>query len=156
MVVPWYARRVNLCERCGLCCDGTLFESVEIEGTALSALARHRLPIVTTTQGVKLPLPCVKLAGTRCSIYDERPARCRDYRCELLRGLDAGRVSEAAAEAVVAEARRLRDAVRAALPPGRSWWSAEAELRRRGGQPKSTTGERLVALARLLRTRFWQ
>lgn len=57
----------NLCFDCGMCCNGTLFDKVKVD------------------DGDDLILPCVNLTNdNKCSIYENRPQRCRSYKCKML------------------------------------------------------------------------
>ena len=68
----------ELCLSCGLCCDGSLFQLVKLEpGEAQSGLR-----LVPAHDAFAQPCGC--LTGTRCDIYDDRPAACRRFRCRLL------------------------------------------------------------------------
>jgi len=144
----------GLCDDCGLCCDGTLFESVAIRANELDGVVERRLPIVRTSQGAKMPLPCSALDGVRCAIYGQHPARCQSYRCELVADVDAGRVSLAYARRVIDRVRELRSVVDAQLPEGMRWWTAEARLRR--SQGAGGDHQALRELGRLVRHRLWQ
>lgn len=101
-----------LCLRCGLCCDGTLFTQVP-----LAAGEVVRLPVLVREDGrAALRQPCAALEGRCCTIYEERPASCRRFRCMLQTALAETEVSLAEALAVVDEAHALLAAV--APPPG--------------------------------------
>ncbi|MBX3472647.1 MAG: YkgJ family cysteine cluster protein [Planctomycetes bacterium] len=91
----------ELCQRCGLCCDGSLFARAPLLPDEVAPLAARGLP--ATAAG--LPQPCAALEGTRCSIYAARPASCRRYTCLLQAALAEGEVDLDEALAVVAEAR---------------------------------------------------
>lgn len=142
-----------LCEDCGLCCDGTLFESVEVEAADERALGRRRLTIVATAQGSKLPLPCACLAGALCTIYEERPGRCRSFECELLTDVNRGVMTVARARAIIDDVRARRHRVAEDLPKGTAWWTALARLRR--GGVASPLRDELTAIERLVELRFW-
>lgn len=101
-----------LCQRCALCCDGALFDSVPLAGAEPGALRGRGLAVLDGG----LAQPCAALRDLRCAIYDDRPDACRRYRCMLLVALDAGEVSLPEAEDVVAEARARLAALAADLP----------------------------------------
>lgn len=103
----------ELCRRCGLCCDGTLFARVPVEEAAAARL-RGRLPVI----GDALAQPCAALVGRACTVYDERPARCREFRCLLYAALADGEVDLAEAGAIVDEAHARVAAVAASLSEG--------------------------------------
>lgn len=97
----------ELCTRCGLCCDGTLFGDVELTGRVESArLEVLGLDIDTDDADAELmALPCVALTGTRCSVYQQRPRCCRTFACRLLLDAQRGAVTVAAALDHIARAR---------------------------------------------------
>jgi len=84
------------CLTCGLCCNGVLFRDVELQmsddrerlvslGLPLKELSR-RQPERTKGLKSKIPQPCAALcAGNLCRIYEERPSRCREFECALLK-----------------------------------------------------------------------
>jgi Fe-S-cluster containining protein len=73
-------------------------------------------------------LPCPRLSGTRCSVYDRRPSPCRRYRCQLLRHLDAGEIEIEDAVGKVRIARNLVEKAAEALPRGMTLPEARAEV----------------------------
>src|SRR6187549_1361267 len=95
----------GLCLDCGMCCDGTLFECVEIEPNEQPAFVS--LPLIRVGGKVAVPLPCPKHCGGRCSVYEQRPSRCKKFTCKLYDGVVAGSLPLASAELRIAEARRL-------------------------------------------------
>lgn len=112
----------QLCLACGLCCDGTLFADVELQpGDSAERLRElgQKLRRGKDAEGNpvhKFAQPCPALgADCRCAFYAERPARCRDFDCALLRAVQAGTLPVATALRRIREARKQRDAVRRAL-----------------------------------------
>jgi Fe-S-cluster containining protein len=98
----------TLCRRCGLCCDGNLFSHVGLAGNELEPLRRRGLPIVARDDGSPvIRQRCPALHDRTCTIYDERPASCRRYRCLLYAALADHELSlaEALAEVDAALAR---------------------------------------------------
>ena len=57
--------------------------------------------------------PCSAHQSNRCSIYDLRPAICREYRCALLRACDAGQTTEEDARLLINDTIGLRNRVQA-------------------------------------------
>lgn len=107
----------RLCLSCGLCCNGTLFTHIAPRAGEVEALAGTRLHLVTRRDGrVVIGLPCPALEGRRCTMYDERPAGCREFSCATARALAEGEVDEATAHARVEEALRRLAQVEARLP----------------------------------------
>ena len=100
----------RLCSSCGMCCDGVLFHTVELqtgdEPRRLSALGLK----IRRQKGVEYFLqPCSahrEVAGKcSCLIYEDRPARCRAFDCRQLRGVLAGEVTEEVALEKIRSAR---------------------------------------------------
>ncbi|MBW2456513.1 MAG: YkgJ family cysteine cluster protein [Deltaproteobacteria bacterium] len=114
----------GLCTDCGICCDGTLFSSVTLNGTDLATTRGHRLPVVKTADGHKLELPCAALRGVLCGIYEERPECCADYACELLVRVADGRLSMENARDIIEVTRATRARVKAAVG-ATPWWLAQ-------------------------------
>jgi Fe-S-cluster containining protein len=97
----------QLCTKCALCCDGSLFADVELaddaEADRLEALG---LDAESDDADIRLmPLPCAALKGTRCGIYAHRPGTCRSFECRLLKDAQAGDVSVESALERIREAR---------------------------------------------------
>jgi len=104
----------NICLDCALCCDGTLFTSVPVAATDdREPLAAMRLMKVEDRTTFRLPCPAV--ANGCCSIYDRRPAICREVSCLLRLRYDAGLVSFDEARSHIAEGKELRDRIRPEL-----------------------------------------
>lgn len=101
----------QLCLACGMCCDGTLFDGVQLEpGDDAKRLRELGLP-VTFGRGRKpvgrFPQPCAALgADCVCRIYAERPRQCRTFECKLFREVRAGVIEAEAAMKVVGRTRR--------------------------------------------------
>lgn len=96
----------SLCRECGLCCDGSLFERVflgeEDDAKRLSEL----LPLRADGDRMFFLQPCAAWRGSCCAIYADRPGVCRRFRCELLKGVESGKVEPAAAIGTVAATKR--------------------------------------------------
>lgn len=106
----------NLCLECGLCCDGSLFQFVAVPPWEAPRLQQLGLPLQPRRDRLTMPLPCGRLEGRCCSIYEARPSGCRAFVCALGKRLEAGALSEAEALEVVRQAQARVEAVRAALP----------------------------------------
>ena len=63
----------------------------------------------------RLAQPCGCFDGRLCNIYAERPARCRQFACGVLKRVQAGEVSEAAGLKHIHEAQRKVARVRQLL-----------------------------------------
>jgi uncharacterized protein len=99
----------ELCQRCGLCCDGTLFPRIDLSPSDARRLTAHGFELIRRPRGGwAIPLACQALEASRCTAYDLRPGSCRAYQCALLGALAGGKVSFEQALGVVGEAKRLR------------------------------------------------
>lgn len=110
----------QLCLACGMCCDGTLFDGVQLEpgddaqklktlGLRVS-ISRGKTPIA------RFPQPCTALCANRtCRLYADRPSQCRVFECGVLKEAKAGRITFTAATQSVKKARRQADKIRRLL-----------------------------------------
>ncbi|MDP2136456.1 MAG: YkgJ family cysteine cluster protein [Candidatus Didemnitutus sp.] len=107
----------QLCLACGLCCDGTLFDGVQLEpdedAGQLKALglpvafSRARKPVARFAQ------PCAALCEDRtCQLYQHRPRQCRTFECTVFKETRAGRIEFAAALRLVEKTRRQAERAR--------------------------------------------
>lgn len=110
----------KLCLACGLCCDGTLFDNVQLgandDAPALKALG---LPVSVSRSHPPVTLfrqPCVALCADRtCRVYASRPGQCRAFECGVFKDAQAGRVDSTEALRLVKQARRRADKIRGLL-----------------------------------------
>ncbi|MES2310399.1 MAG: YkgJ family cysteine cluster protein [Verrucomicrobiota bacterium] len=85
----------DLCRECGLCCNGVLFHLVRLQSSdLLSELAGLGLKIKRKKGQDQFSQPCPAYQGCQCSIYHQRPTRCRLFECKQLKGVIAGEISE--------------------------------------------------------------
>lgn len=100
----------RLCGACGMCCDGVLFHSVELQPgenpRRLSALGLK----LRRKKGVEFFLqPCSahreENGSCSCTIYAERPTRCRLFNCRQILSVESGNASEAGAMEKIRNAR---------------------------------------------------
>jgi Fe-S-cluster containining protein len=64
----------------------------------------------------KFAQPCTALGpDCRCAFYADRPTRCREFDCAVLRSVQSGELTPEAALRRIRHARKQRDAVRSAL-----------------------------------------
>jgi Fe-S-cluster containining protein len=107
----------QLCPHCGLCCDGTLFADVELR--AFDDAKRLEKLGMTLFQKSKAKMafaqPCTCFDGKFCTIYADRPKRCRLFECGLLKRVDAGEMTAEAALKKIAEAKQRSERVRELL-----------------------------------------
>jgi uncharacterized protein len=107
----------TLCLACGLCCNGVLFKDVELQaGDDPAHLKALGQPVETPRGKARFAQPCAALCpDNRCRIYDERPARCRQFECALFQAVAAGKVELPAALRVIRSAHRSAAKVRELL-----------------------------------------
>lgn len=97
-----------LCLSCGLCCDGSLFWAVEIDGA--DAVPEGAAP------GGRLAQPCSFHAGGACGIYATRPGQCRAFVCDVLGAVLDGSRDRAWAHTRIEAMRHLLAGLDDALP----------------------------------------
>ncbi len=144
----------TLCLDCGLCCDGTLFRHVVISEAERTELVTLGIGVGVKRREPVMWLPCGKLDGKCCTIYEQRPGGCRRFVCALGQRLVAKEVTLDDARAQVARMHARLDALRTAfdVPPG------ERPLRWARAQIDSTTArvteEQLAAFKRVEDLRY--
>jgi len=95
----------DVCQTCGLCCDGSLFTIVPL---ATDEDVPSILPIITRADGSRaFRQKCPALAGTCCTVYEARPQACQRHECLLFRAVTDKEVDLGEAAAVVARAKAL-------------------------------------------------
>jgi hypothetical protein len=117
---------MSLCLSCGLCCDGTMFREVPVTKAEAKALGRRALFNRART---RMTQPCRALKDRCCQVYEDRPAKCREFNCLVLQGLLRGDLTEAEAResiddvlsrrARVAELQEMEDEPAAAVERAR-------------------------------------
>ena len=107
----------QLCPNCGLCCDSTLFADVELRaGDDARRLRELGLTIQQETpKKLAFAQPCACFDGRLCKIYGDRPKRCRQFECGLLKRLEAGEMTAGAALKKISEAKQRTEKVRELL-----------------------------------------
>lgn len=105
----------TLCLSCGLCCDGTLFRQVRITPEERARLVELRIGTGRKSGADVMLLPCGKLEGKCCSIYEARPGGCRRFVCDLGRRLESNELSFDEAMLHVRDMQDRLEALRGAL-----------------------------------------
>jgi uncharacterized protein len=106
----------NICLDCGLCCDGTMFSKVDVgEADSVESLAASGVHVLSVDGKSAFRQPCSAFGAGCCSIYENRPAICRGYRCALRTRYDAGETSFGEARSRIVSAIDLRDRIRPEL-----------------------------------------
>jgi len=110
----------RLCLACGLCCNGVLFRDVELQdGDDLEALQKLGLTIRPSRSASRTPRfaqPCAALCSdNQCRIYAERPKRCRDFDCGVLKGVIQGELEVDEALRLIRRALRHANRIKSLL-----------------------------------------
>jgi uncharacterized protein len=102
----------SLCQSCGMCCDGSLFERVVLQPGEVEAARRNRLRVLGSGKGFEQRCDALgepgPLGERRCTIYGERPLSCRNFTCRLYA---RHRVGGGPIEPGLAAVRRVRELV---------------------------------------------
>jgi len=102
----------RLCTACGMCCNGVMFHTVRMQpGDAPKELVGLGLKLKRKKGQKFLLQPCPAFKNSQCSIYLQRPERCRLFECRQLKRVEAGEIAETAALNAIHEARRRVDHV---------------------------------------------
>ena len=105
-----------LCPECGLCCDGSLFADVEVgRGTTPKRLRELGLTPLAKGRSSCLPQPCPALEGRLCTVYADRPRRCRQFECAVLDSVIQGTRTPEEATRLIVSMRHDAGALRALL-----------------------------------------
>ena len=105
----------QLCPQCAMCCNGVLFKDVELQDDDDVAKLKALGLRFARTRKLKFPQPCAALDCRVCRIYKDRPARCREFECALLKSVIAGETEPPAALRAIREAQKRADRVRRLL-----------------------------------------
>lgn len=95
----------DICTECGYCCDGTMFSQVKLTNDIENGLDANgnsvyhenlKDHIFTSFDKIKkesclvFKQPCPMLKDKKCIIYEDRPATCQSFECNLLKNYNAG------------------------------------------------------------------
>lgn len=139
--------------RCGMCCDGSLFDHVPVEPEERAALEALDFDLYSEAGEVRFRQPCAFLSGKLCTVYADRPTSCRAYRCWTLKQFEKGEIDRAEALDRVAKAKQLIERVKPHFLPGESKTGARHRwARAASGQDQASPAFRLhmTALSRFL------
>jgi len=104
----------SLCLTCGLCCDGTLFSSVQLKSDdETNSLKAVGTKIYSDNSANMLKLPCAAHKNGTCTVYANRPQICRTYKCELLKTFEREEISREAALRIINKVVSLKNEVNA-------------------------------------------
>jgi hypothetical protein len=141
----------NICQHCGLCCDGTLFITAGLEESELDWAQAHSITTFEEKGKYHLRQPCRCFGAEGCSTYGDRAAICRTFKCHLLRRLEAGEVSEEFAQASISQAKALRDVTAHELPGSTSLFERLEAFATSLGSSDAPADESLLAFRRAKR-----
>lgn len=106
----------SICVGCGLCCDGTMYSTVDMVGEDRADVLTQAGITLSTRENTQLfRQPCAAFSSGCCSVYANRPRVCQRYRCYLLRRHEVGEVAYDDASALIARTIDLRNRVRVEL-----------------------------------------
>lgn len=106
----------NLCQACGLCCDGTLFESVGFKAQdILPPLQLAGIGLQQTENEQYFLQPCAAHKNKSCTVYEHRPQVCQTYTCKLLRQFQKQEITWKEASLIVVETVQQRDELKSAM-----------------------------------------
>lgn len=99
----------EMCVKCGMCCDGTLFNRAKIKDVEDEHLAqRLGLDVFSHTDGKSyFRQPCPLFTGC-CSVYQTKPHVCNTFYCEPLKKAQKGEMSFEKAEKLINITLQLR------------------------------------------------
>ncbi len=81
------SEEMNVCLKCGFCCDGTLLGFVQLDAEEL-AVYRNKMPIEEWGHHGFFFSPCENLTPAGCKIYTQRPKQCGLFECQLLKNIE--------------------------------------------------------------------
>jgi Fe-S-cluster containining protein len=88
-----------------MCCDGTIFHYVRLQPRdSAKALTALGIKLKRKRKHDHILQPCPAHRGCQCSIYTDRPERCRLFECKQLQKVAAGEITEAEAAVKIREA----------------------------------------------------
>jgi hypothetical protein len=96
-----------LCNNCGLCCDGHVFATVDVEKSSVSPLKNAGFELNEDSNGgTYFSQPCIAHEGNRCVVYNIRPENCKQFQCILLKNYLAGYIEFDDALSIVQNCRK--------------------------------------------------
>ena len=103
----------EICVKCGMCCDGTLFNRATIKNTEDERLAKSfGLTTFSDADGkLNFQLPCHLFKGC-CTVYDQaRPNICGSFFCEPLKKAQKDEITFEKAEKLIDATVKLRNEI---------------------------------------------
>ena len=109
-----------------MCCNGALHNAAALLPEEVPLALGLGMKVTQSDQEAHFALPCHLLKDRCCSVYADRPSPCRDYKCRLLRSLEAGERGLNECLDKVSRARSLLSDLEAILPRGMTLPEARA------------------------------
>ena len=79
----------DLRQKCGMCCDGTLFPNFNIEKEEQHLFSQNNIDSFG-----RVPQSCEHFDScVGCKIYNNRPNTCSQYKCPVLKSFEKGSLS---------------------------------------------------------------
>ena len=102
----------EICVKCGLCCDGTLFDNAVLQiGEDGNLPEKIQQQYGRNGDYEYFKLPCAYFQGT-CTIYDQKRAFvCSAFRCQLLADFSKDSISQANAIRKIENTLKFRDEI---------------------------------------------
>ena len=102
----------SICIKCGICCDGTLFNKAILhKGEKENVPKKFEKLVESNSKGDYFKLPCIYF-DKKCTIYTEKkPCVCSEFRCKLLKDFSKEKISFLDAQNTVEKAIELRNEV---------------------------------------------
>lgn len=112
----------SICTQCGICCTGALFDRAKILDGERDRLTHIGFPYAVDEREdggsqAYFGFPCQMLSGTCCTIYEDRPTKCAEFRCELLKSYESGAIAREEALNIIVTAKSLLARLAATMPP---------------------------------------
>ena len=147
-----------LCLTCGLCCNGTLYERVEVKPQHVPLVSKLRLRLEPFNDSFQFPQPCSLYQKDCCSVYPHHPPSCKAYKCALLHKYESGEVTFDESIAIVQETKEFTrgdswETIRQDMAQG---WNVEQGVLESGAARTTNVAAvlRAVTVDRLLEKHF--
>jgi uncharacterized protein len=106
----------NLCKKCGICCDGTLFGHVVIPPSDVLKTKKLGIPFSKNSDGDFIfQQGCPRFVNLSCEVYSERPHACIEYACKLQKEVKNGTIKYEDGLKIVEQVKEYTAWVRATL-----------------------------------------
>ncbi len=106
----------RLCRSCGLCCNGVLFETVRLQpGDIPKTLVSIGLKLKRKHGKPCMLQPCPVWGANGCSVYENRPVRCRQFECAQVVRFREGSLSEISVDKKIQAVKKQAEEIRLLL-----------------------------------------